>query len=54
MLDILEKYKKGEGEGTRWIINIDKDNLDLVKVFPNSGIEIRHIRDMPPMNFGDT
>src|SRR5215467_14443257 len=51
-LDIVEKYKKGEGEGMRWIINIDKDNLDLVKVFLKSGIQIRHIKNMPPMNFG--
>jgi two-component system, OmpR family, sensor histidine kinase VicK len=51
-LNIVEKYKKGEGEGMRWIINIDKDNLDLVKVFLKSGIQIRHIKNMPPMNFG--
>src|SRR5215472_2133137 len=51
-LDIVEKYKKGEGEGMRWIINIYKDNLDLVKVFLKSGIQIRHIKNMPPMNFG--
>ena len=51
-LDIVERYKKGEGEGMRWIINIDKDNLDLVKVFLKSGIQIRHIKNMPPMNFG--
>ena len=49
-LNIVEKYKKGEGEGMKWIINIDKDNLDLVKV--KAGIQIRHIKNMPPMNFG--
>ncbi|HET7390269.1 MAG TPA: HAMP domain-containing sensor histidine kinase [Nitrososphaeraceae archaeon] len=36
----------------RWIINIDKDNLDLVKIFLECGIQIRHIKNMPPMNFG--
>jgi hypothetical protein len=35
----------------RWIINIDKDNLDLVKIFLKCGIQIRHIKNMPPMNF---
>jgi hypothetical protein len=35
----------------RWIINIDKDNLDLVKIFLECGIQIRHIKNMPPMNF---
>jgi len=33
----------------RWIINIDKENLNLVKVFLKAGIQIRN---MPPMNFG--
>jgi two-component system, OmpR family, sensor histidine kinase VicK len=51
-LNIVEKYKKGEGEGMRWIINIDKDNLDLVKVFLRAGIQIRHVKNMPPLNFG--
>jgi signal transduction histidine kinase len=51
-INIVEKQQKGEGEGMRWIINIDKDNIDLVKVFLKSGIEIRHVKNMPPMNFG--
>src|SRR5437870_1406697 len=33
-------------EGLRWIINIDKDNLELVKIFLESGIQIRHIKNM--------
>jgi two-component system, OmpR family, sensor histidine kinase VicK len=50
--NIVDKHQKGEGKGMRWIINIDKENLDLVKVFLKSGIQIRHVRNMPPMNFG--
>src|SRR5207248_1932295 len=30
---LLDKQQKGEGEGMRWAIHIDKENLDLVKVF---------------------
>ncbi|MGA9152432.1 MAG: hypothetical protein WBZ36_17795 [Candidatus Nitrosopolaris sp.] len=48
----MDKQRKGEGEGMRWAINIDKENLDLVKVFLKAGIQIRHIKNMPPMNFG--
>jgi two-component system, OmpR family, sensor histidine kinase VicK len=51
-MNILDKYQKGEGEGIRWIINIDKENLNLVKVFLKAGIQIRHVKNMPPMNFG--
>jgi signal transduction histidine kinase len=42
----------GGNDGLRWIINIDKDNLELAKIFLESGIQIRHIKNMPPMNFG--
>jgi two-component system sensor histidine kinase VicK len=51
-MNIVDKHQKGEGEGMRWITNIDKENLDLVKIFLKSGIRIRHIRNMPPINFG--
>ena len=51
-MDIVDKHQKGEGKGMRWIINIDKENLNLVKVFLKAGIQIRHVKNMPPMNFG--
>jgi two-component system, OmpR family, sensor histidine kinase VicK len=51
-LNIVGKHQKGEGEGMRWIININKENLNLVKVYHQAGIPIRHVKHMPPMNFG--
>jgi two-component system, OmpR family, sensor histidine kinase VicK len=51
-MNIVDKHQKGEGEGMRWIIDIDKENLNLAKVFLKSGIQIRHVNNMPPMNFG--
>jgi two-component system, OmpR family, sensor histidine kinase VicK len=51
-MNIVDRQRKGEGKGMRWIINIDKDNLDLVKLFLKVGIQIRHVKNMPPMNFG--
>jgi two-component system, OmpR family, sensor histidine kinase VicK len=51
-MSIVDKHQKGEGEGMKWITNIDKENLDLVKVFLKAGIQIRHVKNMPPMNFG--
>jgi signal transduction histidine kinase len=50
--NVVDKHQKGEGEGMRWIININKENLNLVKVFLNAGIQIRHVKKMPPMSFG--
>ena len=37
-LNIVGKHQKGEGEGMRWIINITKENLNLVKVYHQAGI----------------
>jgi two-component system, OmpR family, sensor histidine kinase VicK len=51
---LFDTYKKiVEGEGMRCIVNIDKkDSMDLIKVFLNAGIHVRHITNMPPMYFG--
>ncbi|MGC2575887.1 MAG: hypothetical protein WA364_30660, partial [Candidatus Nitrosopolaris sp.] len=49
---ILDMHQKRKGEGMRWITHIDKENLNLVKIFLKVGIEIRHVKNMPPMNFG--
>jgi two-component system, OmpR family, sensor histidine kinase VicK len=48
---ILDKHKKGMGEGIRWLTTIDKENKDLVEVFMNAGVQVRHIGVMPPINF---
>ena len=52
---VVDRNKKGgggEGDGLRWITNINKESLNLVKIFLNSGIQIRHIKNMPPISFG--
>ncbi len=50
--DVSENNEGGDDGGLRWLINIDKYNLSLSKIFLESGIQIRHIKNMPPMNFG--
>jgi len=52
--DIIERQKKGgEGDGIKWLTFIDdnKNNIELVKKFLNAGIQIRHIKNLPSMNF---
>ena len=48
---IIDKHKTGEGEGVRWITTIDNDSKDLVKIFLDAGAQIRHVKNLPPMNF---
>ena len=49
---ILEKQKKGEHKGLRYITNIDQDNAKLANEFLDTGIQIRHVKNLPPMSFG--
>ncbi len=48
---ILDRHRKGMGEGIRWLTTINKENKDLVEVFINAGVQVRHIGFLPPINF---
>ncbi|HET9356672.1 MAG TPA: ATP-binding protein [Nitrososphaeraceae archaeon] len=48
---ILGKYKKGEGNGIRWITNIEEECVELVKTFLDLNMQIKHVRNLPPINF---
>ena len=39
------------GNKTRWVGEINNDNIQLVKSYLDLGMKIRHINNMPPMNF---
>jgi hypothetical protein len=50
---IISKHRqRGEGEGgVRCITSIDKENKDLVNIFLNAGAQVRHVKNLPPVNF---
>jgi len=49
---MLNKYRKGEHKGIRWITSIiDKDCADLVRLYLDIGVQIRHVKNMPPIDF---
>jgi signal transduction histidine kinase len=52
MKKLLIKQRKGEHKGIRYITNIDRVNIKLVREYLKSGIQIRHARNLPPMSFG--
>jgi signal transduction histidine kinase len=43
--------KGSVSKGIRWITSIEKDSVELVKVFLNAGIQIRHLKNLTFMNF---
>jgi two-component system, OmpR family, sensor histidine kinase VicK len=50
--NLLDKQKRGEHRGTRYVTIEDKDNLKLVRKYLESGIRVRNVRNLPPMSFG--
>jgi two-component system sensor histidine kinase VicK len=49
---LLDKQRRGEHQGIRYVTNIDKDNLHISKLYLKHGIQIRHVKNLPPMSFG--
>jgi two-component system, OmpR family, sensor histidine kinase VicK len=49
---LLDKQRRGEHKGLRYITSIDNNNLDLIKLYLKKGIKIRHVGNLPPMSFG--
>ena len=49
---IMDKHKRGEHKGIRYISFIDEDNIDAAKKFLDVGVKIRHVKNLPPMSFG--
>ena len=49
--NIIDKYKTGKGKGIKWVINIEKESVELVKIFLGLGMQIKHIKNLPPINF---
>ena len=49
---IMDKHKKGEHNGIKLATTIvDKDAADLVKKFLDIGIQVKHVNNMPPIDF---
>ena len=49
---LLDKQRKGEHMGIRYVTSIEKENLEIVKLYLDNSIQIKHFRTLPPMSFG--
>jgi nitrogen-specific signal transduction histidine kinase len=49
--DLYKKIISSERGGVRCITTIDKENKDLVNIFLNAGAQVRHVKNLPPVNF---
>jgi two-component system, OmpR family, sensor histidine kinase VicK len=49
---LLDKQKKREHKGIRYVTNINNENAHLAKTYLDYGIEVKHVKLLPPMSFG--
>lgn len=49
---LLDKQKKGEHRGIKYVTNIEMNNIKLVKKFLDAGVQVRHVKNLSPMSFG--
>jgi nitrogen-specific signal transduction histidine kinase len=49
---LLDRAKKGHHKGIRYISNIDRDNLEIAKILLDTGVQLVHIKSLPPLSFG--
>jgi len=49
---LLDKQKKGQHRGIKYVTNINDKNIELSKIYQKAGIKIRHVKNLPPMSFG--
>src|SRR5436189_3066464 len=52
--NVVDKHIRGESkQGLRWLTSIDdRETANLVQLLLQSGMRARHIKNMPPLNFG--
>ena len=48
----IVKYQNGLHKGIKWITSItDKNSAELARKFVDIGVQIRHVKNMPPIDF---
>ncbi|MFL6491313.1 MAG: ATP-binding protein [Nitrososphaera sp.] len=51
-MGLLEKQRRGEHKGVRYITSVGNDNMQISKLYLDHEIQIRHVKNLPPMSFG--
>ena len=49
---LLDRFRRGQHKGIRYTSNIDRDNIEIAKLLLDSGVQLKHIKNLPPMSFG--
>jgi nitrogen-specific signal transduction histidine kinase len=47
----MEKHRRDEHKGIKLVTSIDQSSIDIVKKFLSIGVQVRHVKNMPPIDF---
>ena len=48
---VMDKSRKAKHEGVKCVTYIDQENIGIVKKFMELGIRIKHVKNLPPIDF---
>src|SRR5215471_5470920 len=48
---VLDRYRRGEHKGIRFVTTINKDNAGLATLLLNEGVQLRHTKNLTPLSF---
>src|SRR5215469_16412585 len=48
---VLDRYRRGEHKGIRFVTTINKDNEGLATLLLNEGLQLRHTKNLTPLSF---
>ncbi|HYV52722.1 MAG TPA: hypothetical protein VE971_05450 [Candidatus Eisenbacteria bacterium] len=48
---VLDRYRRGEHKGIRFVTTINKDNERLASLLLNEGVQLRHTKNLTPLSF---
>jgi nitrogen-specific signal transduction histidine kinase len=48
---IMERQKDGDHDGIRIVTSVDKESIDLARLFLRIGVQVRHVKNLPPIDF---
>jgi signal transduction histidine kinase len=48
---VMEKARLGDHDGIRIVTSINKDSVELIETFLELGVQIRHVKNLPPIDF---
>ena len=49
---LVDRQRMGEHKGIRYVTKINNENVKLAKLYLDSGLQIKHLSNLPPLSFG--